>query len=143
MTGITLQDAQHLWHAADPANLLFNYCFASQHSAAYRQTNPRTGGSSLSRPPALPLLWRPDGDRRETDCRPDPTPFPTDMGHGCRMKSLFTSRKLCVLRRATGYQERASWREILGTGWHGKLSWSRRGNPPNLVKRQRREGSRL
>ncbi len=58
-------------------------------------------GSSLSRSPTLSLLWCPDGDRRKTDGRPDPTPFSTDLDHGCRMRSLSTSQKPCVLRRAT------------------------------------------
>jgi hypothetical protein len=62
---------------------------------------PSIRGSSLSRSPVVPLLWCSDGDRREIDCRPDPTPFPTDLDHGCRMRSLSTSRKLCALRHAT------------------------------------------
>src|SRR5439155_6532037 len=77
------------------------YRFASRHSAHTANSTPSIRGSSLSRSPVVPLLWCSNGDRREIDCRPDPTPFPTDLGHARRMRPLSTSRKLCVLRRAT------------------------------------------
>ena len=74
---------------------------ASQHSA------PSHHQPYLKPPPMSHLtIFRsaltvcPHGDHRD-GCPPDPTPFPTALGHGCRMKSLFPFAK--TLRAAPRY----------------------------------------
>src|SRR5258708_38682093 len=45
-------------------------------------------------------MWWADGGPRKTYCCADQTTCTTGPGHGCRMKPLSTTRKLCVLRHA-------------------------------------------
>jgi hypothetical protein len=68
--------------------------FARRRSATADRTTIFHRRITLSS--ALSQVWRSDGCRRKTDCRPDPTPFSPTPGYGCCMKPLFTNSQTCL-----------------------------------------------
>jgi Putative transposase len=91
---VSFADQKVTFRWRDSAHTLL--AFARRRSATADRTTIFHRRITLSS--ALSQVWRSDGCRRKTDCRPDPTPFSPTPGYGCCMKPLFTnSQTLPVL----------------------------------------------